>query len=106
MLDKIKKDGKTIVGYGAAAKANTLTGYFGIGSNYLEAIADLSKFKQGLFFSGNHLPIVPPAEISEKNYDYMLILAWNFANEIMEQQQEFKNKGGKFIIPIPEPRIV
>lgn len=106
MLDKIKKDGKTIVGYGAAAKANTLTGYFGIGSNYLEAIADLSKFKQGLFFSGNHLPIVPPAEISEKNYDYMLILAWNFANEIMEQQQEFKNKGGKFIIPIPEPKIV
>lgn len=106
ILDELKNSGKTIIGYGAAAKANTLTGYFGIGKNYLEYIADLSKFKQGLYFSGNHLPIVSPEKIKEDGADYMLILAWNFAHEIMEQQNEFRNKGGKFIIPIPEPKVI
>lgn len=105
-LDKLKSQGKRIVGYGAAAKANTLMSYFGINSKYLDYILDLSKYKQGLYFSGNHLPIVSPTKLLEDQPDYALILAWNFADEIIEQQQEFKKKGGKFIVPIPELKIV
>lgn len=106
LLDSLKKDGKRIIGYGAAAKANTLQSYIGIGKNYLDYIADLSKYKQGLYFSGNKLLIEPSSKILSDKPDYVLILAWNFANEIMRQQQEYANNGGKFIIPIPEPKIV
>lgn len=105
-LNKLKAEGKTIVGYGAAAKANTLMSYFGIDSSHLDYICDLSKYKQGLYFSGNHLEIVHPNRLLEDQPDYALILAWNFANEIMRQQDEFHSKGGKFIVPIPEVKIV
>ncbi|MEM6830440.1 MAG: class I SAM-dependent methyltransferase, partial [Bacteroidota bacterium] len=105
-LTQLKSEGKKIVGYGAAAKANTLMSYFGINSDHLDYIADLSQYKQGLYFSGNHLPIVPPDKLLEDQPDYALILAWNFSNEIMKQQSEFKSKGGKFIVPIPEVKIV
>lgn len=106
LLDSLKKEGKKIVGYGAAAKANTFQSYMGIGKNYLNFIADLSKYKQGLYFSGNKLLIEPPSKIIEEMPDYVLILAWNFANEIINQQEEYKKRGGKFIIPIPRPVIV
>lgn len=105
LLDELKQKKARIAGYGAAAKANTLTAYCGIGSNYLDYICDLSKFKQGLFFSGSHLPIVPPSKIVEDQPDYVLILAWNFAEEIMNQQAAYKANGGRFVIPIPDPRI-
>jgi len=106
ILDEIKAKGGRIAGYGAAAKANTLTHYFGIGKNYLEYIADLSKHKQGLYFSGNKLPIVSPETIYSDKPEYILILAWNFADEIMKQQNAYSENGGKFIVPIPEPKIV
>jgi SAM-dependent methyltransferase len=106
LLNSVKQPGVRIAGYGAAAKANTLTAYCGIGANYLDYICDLSKFKQGLYFSGSHLPILPPAKIAEDRPDYVLILAWNFAEEIMQQLAHHKAAGGRFIIPIPEPRVV
>lgn len=106
LLNDLKKQGKSVIGYGAAAKANTFMSYIGIDKSHLDYIADLSKYKQGLYFSGNHLPIVHPERVVKDQPDYVLILAWNFANEIISQQEEYRKNGGKFIVPIPKLEVI
>ncbi len=106
LLYKLKLEGKKIIGYGAAAKGNTLLNYCNIGADMLDYIADKSPLKQGKYTPGTNIPVVSPDRILENHPDYMLILAWNFAEEIMKEQHKFKERGGKFIIPVPEAKII
>ncbi len=106
LLLDLKSKGKKIIGYGAAAKGTVLLNYIGIGSEVLDFIVDRSVHKQGRYTPGKHILVSPPDMIASSHADYMLILAWNFADEIMKQQDEFKKRGGKFIIPSGTVKIV
>ena len=105
LLEKVKGEGKRIAGYGAAAKGCTLLSYCGVDSKYLDYIVDLNPVKQGQYFTGTTLKIEPPAKLLEDKPDAVMIIAWNFAKEIMKQQQAYQEQGGIFIIPVPEVRV-
>jgi hypothetical protein len=106
LLERLKGEGRRLAGYSAPAKGNTLLNYFRIGPETLEWIADRNELKQGRYTPGIRIPVVSPDRIAVDQPDYLLILAWNFRDEIVQQQSEFLAKGGKFIVPIPRVEII
>ncbi|MBI5065250.1 sugar nucleotide-binding protein [Candidatus Woesearchaeota archaeon] len=106
LLTKLKKQGKTIAAYGASAKGTVLLNYCGIGKDLINYVVDDTPEKQGTYTPGQHVPIVNSSMLSEQKPDYLLLLAWNFAEELMNKTQDYKNKGGKYIVPIPSVRVI
>lgn len=104
-LIRAKQEGKSIVGYGAPGKGNTLLNYCGIGRDFIDYTVDRNPYKHGLFTPGTHIPIYAPEKIRETHPDYLLILPWNLKIEIMQQMAFIREWGGKFIVPIPEATI-
>ncbi|HNO76822.1 MAG TPA: class I SAM-dependent methyltransferase [Phycisphaerae bacterium] len=106
LLNDLREQGKTIAGYGAAAKGAIMLNFIGAGTDVIDYVVDRNVHKQGLHMPGTHQPIPDPARILQEMPDYVVILPWNFKDEIMSQQQEYRDKGGQFIIPIPKPHVV
>jgi SAM-dependent methyltransferase len=106
LLKELKAEGQRIAAYGASAKGSTLLNYLGIGRETLDFVVDRSTVKQGRYTPGTHLPIYAPEKLLEVGPDYVLLLAWNLADEILGQQAQYRQQGGRFIIPIPELRVV
>ena len=106
LLIGLKREGKRLAAYGAAAKGSTLLNYVGIGRETLDFVVDRSTYKQGRYMPGVHLPIYSPANLLEAMPDYVLLLSWNFIDEILEQQAEYRHRGGRVIVPVPEVKIM
>ena len=106
LLERLVGDGRTLAGYGAPAKGNTLLNYCGIGPTLLPYTVDRNDMKVGTFTPGMHVPVLPVSTLTERRPDYVLILAWNFSDEIMRQHQAYRSSGGRFIVPIPVPTVV
>jgi SAM-dependent methyltransferase len=104
-LIEVKRAGKTIAGYGAPGKGNTLLNYCGIRTDFIDFTVDRNPYKQGKFLPGTHIPIYAPEKIDEAKPDYLLILPWNFKDEIMRQMAHIREWGGKFVVPIPEVTV-
>lgn len=100
-----RRKGKSVVGYGAPGKGNTLLNYCGIGTDFISYTVDRNPYKQGMYLPGSRIPIFHPDKIRETCPDYVLILPWNFKEEIMEQMADIKSWGGQFVVPIPETRV-
>ena len=104
-LIQARDEGRTVAGYGAPGKGNTLLNYCGIRTDFLDFTVDRNPYKHGKFTPGTHIPIFPPEKLREAKPDYVLILPWNLKDEIMEQESQIRDWGGQFVVPIPEVRV-
>ena len=101
-----KRAGKTVAGYGAPGKGNTLLNYCGIRSDFVDYVVDRNPYKQGKFLPGSRIPIYSPDKLRETKPDYVLILPWNIKDEVMSQMAHVREWGGRFVVPIPEVRVL
>jgi hypothetical protein len=105
-LIEAKRAGKRIAAYGAPAKGNTLLNTCGIGTDLVEYTVDKNPLKVGCYTPGAHLPIRPVEFLAEDRPDYALVLPWNIAAEIVSQESAYRERGGRFLVPIPEPQVL
>lgn len=105
-LSELRSAGARVVGYGAPAKGNTLLGFLGLGPADLDYIVDRSALKQGRYTPGTHIPVVATERLLEEQPEYVVLLAWNFTDEVLDQQAEYRRRGGRFIVPVPQVRIL
>ena len=105
-LIRLKREGRSIVGYGAPGKGNTLLNYCGIRTDFLEFTVDKNPYKHGRFTPGTHIPIFEPERIMQRKPDYVFVLPWNFKDEIIRQMASIRSWGGRFIVPIPEVQVI
>jgi 2-polyprenyl-3-methyl-5-hydroxy-6-metoxy-1,4-benzoquinol methylase len=101
-----KRDGKTVVAYGAPGKGNTLLNHCGIRTDFIDFTVDRNPYKQGKYLPGTHIPIYHPERIRETRPDYVLILPWNIQDEILQQMAHIREWGGKFVVPIPDLKVI
>ena len=106
LVRRLKASGHRLAAYGASAKGSTLLNYCGLGKQEIELVVDRNPAKQGKFTPGTHLPIFAPEKLLDVRPDFVLLLTWNFKDEILRQQAEFRRLGGRFIVPVPQPSIV
>ena len=106
LIGSLKNEGKIIAGFGAPTKATTLMAHFGLDESMLDFIVDDNPLKQGLFTPNTHNPVLSANALYERKPNYLLILAWNFAEPIMKSHQKYRDEVGQFILPMPEPEIV
>jgi SAM-dependent methyltransferase len=106
MLESLKAEGATIAGYGAAAKGSTLLNYTGVDGGLIDFVVDRNVHKHGMYMPGVHIPIEPPEKLLEVQPDYVLLVAWNYRDEVVRQQAEYLRRGGRFIVPVPRPEIL
>lgn len=106
LLRGFRDEGKRIAAYGAPAKATTLVYRFDLGPETIAFIVDDSPLKQGLYSPGKHIPVLPSSALIEQNVDYAVVLAWNFADSIIRNSEEYRRAGGRFVIPLPELKVV
>lgn len=106
VLRGIKAEGKRIIGYGASAKGNVLLNYGRISNDLIEYIVDSISYKQWMYTPGTHIPIYPEEKLEQDNPDYVLLMAWNFKDEILKKQAKFREAGGRFILPVPQVQII
>ncbi len=106
LLTQLKKENKLLFGYGASAKGNVLLNYCNIDNHILEYIVDTTPLKQGKYTPGTHIPVFSPEKIVHNTENIALLLAWNYKSEILEKEKKFREKGGKFLIPIPFPNLI
>jgi SAM-dependent methyltransferase len=106
LLGTLKAEGRTIAGYGAAAKGSTLLNFTGVDSGLIDFVVDRNVHKHGLFMPGVHIPIAAPEKLLEEQPDYVLLVAWNYRDEVIAQQAEYLRRGGRFVVPIPSPEVI
>jgi hypothetical protein len=104
-LIRVRREGKTVAGYGAPGKGNTLLNYCGIRTDFIDYTVDRNPHKHGKFLPGTHIPIFPPERIRETRPDYLFILPWNLKDEIIEQNAYIRDWGGRFVVPIPQVQV-
>ena len=105
LLEKLKREGKRVAGFGAPAKATTLLYHLGITPKLVDFIVDDSPLKQGRYTPGMHIPVVPAQALYDRGADYAVILAWNFAEPIMKKHSAWRDGGGRFIVPLPKLEV-